>query len=241
MCTQNPHLGGLKAAATSSPLAGSCLLYSHGRLSPMSRFAAAANRDPDSRSRPNRETGDFPIPVQVLVPASRESEVPSPFPGQIGNRGGRELGISGSVGGPGPRSKVVTDLSLRLPLKAQISLRSGNRLFRRPPGLGGLKKRKFNLNFNVDRQHQCPAASRPGKSDLRNHQAIVQPRLYDCLMVTQITLNTEPHGFDSCQGHSLRKSFVVLGQVCVVDHCSVWQLHSPLSRAVAFAHGSLLE
>jgi hypothetical protein len=36
------------------------------------------------------------------------------------------------------------------------------------------------------------------KSDLRNHQAIVdsEPRLYDCLMVTstQITLNTEPHG-----------------------------------------------
>ncbi len=32
------------------------------------------------------------------------------------------------------------------------------------------------------------------KSDLRNHQAIVQPRfkLFDCLMVTQITLNTEP-------------------------------------------------
>jgi hypothetical protein len=26
------------------------------------------------------------------------------------------------------------------------------------------------------------------KSDLRNHQAIVQPRLYDYLMVTQITL-----------------------------------------------------
>jgi hypothetical protein len=26
------------------------------------------------------------------------------------------------------------------------------------------------------------------KSDLRNHQAIVQPRLCDCLMVTQITL-----------------------------------------------------
>ncbi len=35
------------------------------------------------------------------------------------------------------------------------------------------------------------------KSDLRNHQAIVQPRfrLYDCLMVTQITRKTEgPHG-----------------------------------------------
>ena len=36
------------------------------------------------------------------------------------------------------------------------------------------------------------------KSDLRNHQAIVQPRLYDCLMVTQITLKTEgPHGLPS--------------------------------------------
>ena len=36
------------------------------------------------------------------------------------------------------------------------------------------------------------------KSDLRNHQAIVQPRLYDSLMVTQITLKTEgPHGLPS--------------------------------------------
>ncbi len=36
----------------------------------------------------------------------------------------------------------------------------------------------------------------PSKSDLRNHQAIIQPRLYGCLMVTQITLKTEsPHGF----------------------------------------------
>ena len=44
------------------------------------------------------------------------------------------------------------------------------------------------------------------KSDSRNHQAIVQPRLYDCSMVTLITLNTEPHaGFDSCQGHSTEK------------------------------------
>jgi hypothetical protein len=67
---------------------------------------------------------------------------------------------------------------------------------------------------------------------------ITLKRLYDCLMVTQITLNTEPHGFDSCQarpgGTLFTKSFVVLGQVW-------WQLHSPLSRAVAFAHGSLLE
>ena len=33
------------------------------------------------------------------------------------------------------------------------------------------------------------------KSDLRNHRAIVQPRLHDCSMVTQITLKTRsPHG-----------------------------------------------
>ncbi len=34
------------------------------------------------------------------------------------------------------------------------------------------------------------------KSDLRNHQAIVQPRLYnhDCLMVTQITLTAPGQG-----------------------------------------------
>ena len=43
------------------------------------------------------------------------------------------------------------------------------------------------------------------KSDLRKHCAIVQPRWYDCLMVTPITLNTEPHGLDSCQGHSTEK------------------------------------
>ena len=29
-------------------------------------------------------------------------------------------------------------------------------------------------------------------------------------MVTQITLNTEPHGFDSCQGHFTEKSSWVL-------------------------------
>ena len=45
-----------------------------------------------------------------------------------------------------------------------------------------------------DRRGRGPAT----KSDLRNHQAIVQPRLYDSLMVTQITLKTEgPHGLPS--------------------------------------------
>jgi hypothetical protein len=29
------------------------------------------------------------------------------------------------------------------------------------------------------------------KSDLRNHRATVQPRMYDCSMVTQVTLKTE--------------------------------------------------
>ncbi len=41
-------------------------------------------------------------------------------------------------------------------------------------------------------------AERKSDSDLRNHQAIVQPRvqprLYDSLMVTQITLKTEAGG-----------------------------------------------
>ena len=36
------------------------------------------------------------------------------------------------------------------------------------------------------------------KNDLRNHCAIVQPRLYDSAMVTQIILKTEgPHGLPS--------------------------------------------
>ncbi len=44
---------------------------------------------------------------------------------------------------------------------------------------------------------RAPAACHPDrqpvsvKSDLRNLQAIVQPRLCDCLVVTQITLKTE--------------------------------------------------
>jgi hypothetical protein len=52
------------------------------------------------------------------------------------------------------------------------------------------------------------ARASAAKSDLRSHCAIVQlePRLYDCAMVTHITLKTEgPHGFDSCQGHSYGK------------------------------------
>ncbi len=68
------------------------------------------------------------------------------------------------------------------------------------------------LGFVMQYRAACappgPSLRKPAllqKSDLRNHQAIVQPPLYDSLMVTQITLNTEPHGFDSCQGHCTKK------------------------------------
>jgi hypothetical protein len=47
----------------------------------------------------------------------------------------------------------------------------------------------------------------PAKSDLRSHwhQAIVQPRLCDCLVVTQITLKTEgPRGLPSDTGLRLQ-------------------------------------
>ena len=69
------------------------MLYSHRRVSPISRFAA--NRDgsrfpipgeignggfPDSRFRPNRESG-----------------IPSPIPGRIGNRGNGNWGFPGVV------------------------------------------------------------------------------------------------------------------------------------------------
>ncbi len=65
------------------------------------------------------------------------------------------------------------------------------------------------------------------KSDLRNHQAIVQPRLYDCLMVTQITLSgfvpvpncKVPCAFfctRGCCAHSVFfcNTLTVLGQTC---------------------------
>ncbi len=79
-------------------------------------------------------------------------------------------------------------------------------------------------------------------------QDFVQPRLYDCLMVTQITLNTEPHGFDSCQGRSSsyekfatnRGTFVVPGRSGVALVTLDETNGSPLSRVVAFAHGSVL-
>ncbi len=43
------------------------------------------NRDPDSRSRPNRESGDFPIPDSR---PNREWGVPSPIPGKKNRESG---------------------------------------------------------------------------------------------------------------------------------------------------------
>jgi hypothetical protein len=79
---ETPNLGNIQ------PSPGSCLLYSHGGASPISRFAANPSRGPGpvSRSRrPNRKTGG----------------IPSPFPGQIGNRGNGNWGFpGGSQWGP---------------------------------------------------------------------------------------------------------------------------------------------
>ncbi len=69
-------------------------MYSPRRVSPISRVAA--NRGPDSRFPAESGNGGFP---DSRSRPSREPEIPSPFPGQIGNRGERESGISGS--GPG--------------------------------------------------------------------------------------------------------------------------------------------
>ena len=55
------------------------------------------------------------------------------------------------------------------------------------------------------------------KSDLRNHQAIVQPRLHDSLMVTQITLKTEgPHGLPS--GRQTEADPLYRGLIILTDY-----------------------
>ena len=45
----------------------------------------------------------------------------------------------------------------------------------------------------------------------------IKPRLYDSLMVTQVTLNTETHGFDSCQGHFTEKLLSRVSRVVPVE------------------------
>jgi hypothetical protein len=69
------------------------MLHSHRRVSPISRFAA--NRDPDSRFPAKAGNGPGGFPDSRFRP-NRESGIPSPIPGQIGNRG------NGNWGFPGP-------------------------------------------------------------------------------------------------------------------------------------------
>ena len=69
------------------------MMYSHRGVSPISRFKFAANRDPDSRSRPNRETG---VPCfQVPAESGNGDSLPVSRPNR--ESGERELGISGSA------------------------------------------------------------------------------------------------------------------------------------------------
>jgi hypothetical protein len=82
-----------------------------------------------------------------------------------------------------PQSSPCVDLTqgAALSLRLQVGVTSASR---------GKGPYKSDL-----RNHQAIVQPR---SDLRNHQAIVQPRSYDSLMVTQITLKTEgPHGLPS--------------------------------------------
>ncbi len=67
------------------------MLHSHRRVSPISRFAA--NRDPDSRFPAKSGNGGFP---DSRFRPNRESGLPSPpIPGQIGNQGNGNWGFPG--------------------------------------------------------------------------------------------------------------------------------------------------
>ena len=62
------------------------------------------------------------------------------------------------------------------------------------------------------------------KSDLRNHQAIAQPRLYDCLMVTQITLRVpDCHGTwpAASSGDGALQQIGDLGGPSQLDSCNI--------------------
>ncbi len=93
----NLHLRDFKLRRHPAQVPGSCLLYSHRRVPPISRIAA--NRAPRRFPVPGRiaaGNGGFP---DSRFPADRESEVPSESPVSRPNResGERELGISGSA------------------------------------------------------------------------------------------------------------------------------------------------
>ena len=80
------------------------MLHSHRRVSPISRFAA--NRDPDSRFPAKAGNGAFP---DSRFRPNRESGIPSPIPGQIGNRGNGNWGFPGLLAVPPPPSAFPPD------------------------------------------------------------------------------------------------------------------------------------
>ncbi len=71
------------------------------------------------------------------------------------------------------------------------------------------------------------------KSDLRtsNHQAIVQPRLYDCLMVTQITLGC------SC-GDAIAGGFHVPCRVAAAEGLANCQSRCPRAESTVIRVGT---
>ena len=78
------------------------------------------------------------------------------------------------------------------------------------------------------------------KSDLRNHQAIVQPRLYDSLMVRQITLKTEgPHGLPS--GRRAEADPLYPGLIILTDYDCGHAFQSHLREVSLCANASTRE
>ena len=107
-------------------------MYSHRRVSPISRVAA--NRGPDSRFPAESGNGGFP---DSRSRPSREPEIPSPIPGQIGNRG------NGNWGFPGLRQRVQ-------------ARRQGSRRRRRAPRAQERARGAQRRNFRFERPFRRP-------------------------------------------------------------------------------------
>ncbi len=108
---------------------------------------------------------------------------------------------------------VVRDGRNRRPSRTTRTLRDGRREERddnRLEELAGVDSVPRDWHLHVG-EYRLPGPlaglltlRQDAKSHLRNHhwQAIVQPRLYDCLMVTQITLNAVVRLLDGYADHS---------------------------------------
>jgi hypothetical protein len=66
----------------------------------------------------------------------------------------------------------------------------------------GLRIKHISFSVRVSLAGIEPVGTFRFKSDLRSHCAIVQPRLYDCVMVTQITLSRRPSESPRTSGKS---------------------------------------